>query len=114
MSSASDEIMLAALGELRAALERCSTRSATLISGIDDLVTRHRAGKSWRAIAEETDGPTVLEQVNEAVNEVVEASAVLRREAVHQLREQGMTEAQLAARFHISRQRVSQLAHDKK
>lgn len=85
-----------------------------LVAGIDDLVAQHEAGRSWRDIAELTDGPTVLEQINEAISEVVEAAAVVRREAVQQLLEQGMTQKQVADRFHITHQRVHQLARGKK
>ena len=101
--------MLAALAGLRESLQRCSERTSALTAGIDDLVARFHAGQSWRDIAEATDGPTVLERVNEAVTDVVDAAAALRREAITQLIDQGMTTQKVANRFHISRQRVQQI-----
>ena len=111
-ASSGGEQLLAALAELKAVLSRCAERSAHLVAQIDTAVEEHAAGQSWRAIAEANEGPLLVEQVTNAVNEVIDATAAVRRAGMQQLLDEGMSQKQIASSFNVTHQRVSQLVNE--
>ena len=106
-----DDEVLDALGELIDVLSRRSPRDA--ISARGEVIRAYReAGGRYADLVEQEFRPLVVEMISDHIGELVAASGRLRRAQAAALHAEGMTMEQIAEKFGVSRQRISQLLSD--
>jgi DNA-directed RNA polymerase specialized sigma24 family protein len=101
---------IVAMGQARTAAEiRESARDVAVMWTDDqDATVRDITFRLPQAVQEDMAGAQKREEEGRTA---LEDAAVLRRRAVHALRQEGLSQADTAAVLGISRQRVQQLAH---
>lgn len=82
---------------------------------IADVIAARARGATYREIVELEPGPLLVEMLTEASKSLDAAGAAVRRAETRALYDEGLTMEEIAARFHVSRQRVSALLrHDRR
>lgn len=76
---------------------------------IAHVVAERDRGASYREIVENEPGALLVEMLTEASRSLDAAGAAVRRAETRALYDEGLTMEEIAARFHVSRQRVSAL-----
>ena len=99
----------AALAGLIRALEATADDAARLADRARGLQAQFTRGRRLADLVPTEPRPLVVAQVSEVLERLAEAGAALRRTEARQLVAEGMTQAQVAELFGVSRQRVAAL-----
>ena len=103
---------LRALADLDAALGENARRAKLMKRRIAQIQRQREAGRSYREIVEAEQAPLVVRLLTESGQALAETGARVRRTEALALHEEGMTMDQIAAKFGVTRQRVSGLLRD--
>jgi DNA-directed RNA polymerase sigma subunit (sigma70/sigma32) len=103
---------LRALADLDAALDENTRRAELMKKRIVQIQRERAAGKSYREIVEDQSSPLVVQLITESSHALGETGARVRRTEALALHEEGMTMDQIAAKFGVTRQRVSGLLRE--
>jgi DNA-directed RNA polymerase specialized sigma subunit len=101
-----------ALRDLEGGLEANARRMAQIKRRIAEIRRQRSAGRSYREIVEATQGDLTVQLITEAKQALDEFGARVRREEALALYGEGMTMEEIAAKFGVTRQRVSALLRD--
>lgn len=107
--SRSSELFLTTLEDLLAATNANVERANSIRQRIDDLRAQIAAGTSVEAALAKEPSPLIVELISENIAALQEVGARLRWSEAALLREEGMSVADIARLFRVSRQRVSAL-----
>lgn len=105
-----DEV-LNALRELIDVLERTSPRDR-IIERAHQIEQMRADGLPYAEIATHELRPLVVEMVGEHIDALIDASGRLRRAQARALHDEGLSMAEIAKLFGVTRQRISQLLND--
>jgi DNA-directed RNA polymerase specialized sigma24 family protein len=108
----SDEAFLRALDDLEAALEDNTQRAKAMKRRIASIRKERGNGGTWSTIVSAEAPPLIVQLVSESSRALDEAGSRVRRTEVLALHEEGMTMEQIAAKFGVTRQRVSSLLRE--
>ncbi len=103
---------LRAIADLEKALDENSKRAELMKTRIAEIRRQREAGRSYRQIVDTEDAPLVVRLLTESSRALDETGARVRRTEALALHEEGMTMEQIAAKFGVSRQRVSGLLRE--
>ena len=98
-----------ALESLVEALRANTERNVQAIRRAHHLIEGLRAGTSNIELVTQHDDPLIFELTRQNLEALSEAGSRVRRAQVHALHHEGMSTAQIAAVFGVTRQRISQL-----
>jgi DNA-directed RNA polymerase sigma subunit (sigma70/sigma32) len=101
--------VLAALGEVIAALQESTQRNQTALGRARHMASARASGRPWREIVEGEERPLVVELMTESLDALLEAGSRLRRAKARALHEEGVTMEAIGQLFGVTRQRVSSL-----
>lgn len=105
-----DEVM-AALDDLVEVL--CERSPGDMVAARTAAIREYRAaGGRYSDIVENEFRPLVVEMISAHIQDLVAAAGRLRRAQAAALHAEGMTMDQIAAKFGVTRQRISQLLND--
>ena len=107
--SLSREIFLTTLDDLLIATDANIERANLIKKRIDDLRSQVASGVSVAQALATEPTPLIVELITENISSLQEVGARLRWSEAALLREEGMTAADIARLFGVSRQRVSAL-----
>jgi DNA-directed RNA polymerase specialized sigma24 family protein len=102
-------MVLAALEELLTALQKGGERYETAVRHADVIRSLRERGHPYHEIIPMEKRPLIVESVTECLNELAEASSRFRRAEARALYSEGLTMAEIADLFGVSRQRVARL-----
>jgi hypothetical protein len=105
----SEDALLHALSDLEAALEENIRRAKAMQRRIAEVRRRRSDGATWSSIVSAETPPLIVQLVTENSRALDEHGGRVRRTEVLALHDEGMTMEQIAARFGVTRQRVSSL-----
>jgi hypothetical protein len=103
---------LRALADLREALDANAERTKLMKKRIADIERQRAAGRSYREIVESEDAPLIVSLLTESDRAIGDCGARVRRTEALVLHEEGMTMDRIAAKFGVTRQRVSGLLRE--
>ncbi len=103
---------LRALSDLDTALDDNIERAKLMKRRIAQIHRERAAGKSYREIVEHETDPLIVRLLTQSSKALDEPGARVRRTEALALHEEGMTMEQIAAKFGVTRQRVSSLLSD--
>ncbi len=106
------DAFLRALADLDEALDENIARAEAMKRRSAQIRTERAAGKSYRDIVEAGDDPMIVRLLTESRLALDDAGAHVRRTEALALHDEGMTMEQIAAKFGVTRQRVSGLLSD--
>ncbi len=106
------DAFLRALSDLDEALDENIARAELMKRRSAQIRRERAAGKSYRDIVEAGDDPMIVRLLTESRLALDDAGARVRRTEALALHEEGMTMEQIAAKFGVTRQRVSGLLSD--
>ncbi len=101
-----------AIADLEQALDENVRRAELMKQRIAQIRREREAGRTYREIVDNEDGPLVVRLLTESSRALDETGARVRRTEALALHEEGMTMEQIAAKFGVSRQRVSGLLRE--
>ena len=101
-----------AIAELEQALDANAERAELMKTRIAQIRREREAGRSYREIVDTDDDPLVVRLITESSRALDETGARVRRTEALALHEEGMTMEQIAAKFGVTRQRVSGLLRE--
>ena len=101
-----------ALADLDAALDENARRTELMKTRIAQIRRDREAGRSYREIVDGDRSPLVVQLLTESGQALAETGARVRRTEARALHEEGMTMDQIAAKFGVTRQRVSGLLRE--
>ncbi len=107
--SRSRDVFLATLEDLLNATNANVERTNLIRERIDDLRSQVAAGVSIEEALTNEPNPLIVELITENISSLQEVGARLRWSEASILREEGMSAADIARLFGVSRQRVSAL-----
>ena len=107
-----DDSFLRALSDLDSGLDDNIARAKLMKRRIADIQRDRAAGKSYREIVEGENGPLIVRLLTESSRTLDESGARVRRAEALALHDEGMTMDRIAAKFGVTRQRVSGLLSD--
>ena len=105
----SNDMVLAALEELLSALHRSGERYETAVRHADVIRSLRERGHPYNEIIPMEKRPLIVESITECLNELAEASSRFRRAEARALYSEGLTMAEIADLFGVSRQRIAKL-----
>jgi DNA-directed RNA polymerase specialized sigma24 family protein len=108
----SEDAFLRALGDLEAALEQNWERNKAMRRRIAHIRRERGKGSTWSSIVSAESPPLIVQLVSESTRALDEAGSRVRRTEVLALHDEGMTMEQIAAKFGVTRQRVSSLLRE--
>ena len=100
------------LADLEEALDANIERARLMKKRIAQIRRDREAGKSYREIVEDEQAPLVVRLLTESSRALDETGARVRRTEALALHQEGMTMEQIAAKFGVTRQRVSGLLRE--
>lgn len=100
---------LRALSDLDEALDANIARTRLMKRRIAQIERERAAGASYREIVDGETSPLIVQLLTESRRALDDAGARVRRTEALALHEEGMTMEQIAAKFGVTRQRVSGL-----
>ena len=103
---------LRALLDLDAALDGNVARAEEMKKRIAQIQRERAAGSTYREIVEATEAPLIVKLLRESTRALDDAGARVRRTEALALHEEGMTMDRIAAKFGVTRQRVSGLLRE--
>ena len=103
---------LRALSELDDALDDNIARAKLMKRRIAQIQRQRGDGRSYREIVESQKAPLIVKLVTESTRALDDTGARVRRTEALALHDEGMTMEQIAAKFGVTRQRVSGLLKD--
>ncbi len=106
------DAFLRALADLDEVLEDNITRAQVMKKRIARIEQGRSAGRSYRDIVSSEDSPHVVQHISASRQALDEAGARVRRTEALALHDEGMTMEQIAAKFGVTRQRLSGLLRD--
>jgi DNA-directed RNA polymerase specialized sigma24 family protein len=109
---AGDDAFLDALTDLEAALRENQERTKAMKRRIAHLRRSRQSGGTWSSIVSAETPPLIVQLVTESSRALDESGARVRRTEVLALYDEGMTMEQIAAKFGVTRQRVSSLLRE--
>ncbi|MBV8297631.1 MAG: hypothetical protein JO085_12395 [Acidimicrobiia bacterium] len=109
---ATDDPVLAALGDAAGALRRFATHSAEVLEAFGRVEGLREAGASYEQIAE--CERLFIDFAAGPYKELVDAVSNLRRQQVAAIYEEGMTMAQLGRLLGVTRQRIAVVLEEKR
>jgi len=101
--------VLHALDELVAAARANVSEWEHVISRAERIKELRAGGHPYRAMRIEDDGPTIIDVVSRNQSRLTDAAAAFRRAIARELVAEGMSRAEIARLFGVSRQRVGML-----
>jgi DNA-directed RNA polymerase specialized sigma24 family protein len=104
---AHDDTFLEALTGLEDALDENIARARQMKRRIAQIRRQREAGGDYRDIVSAEKPPLIVQLVTESSRALDEHGARVRRTEVLALHEEGLTMEQIAAKFGVTRQRVS-------
>ncbi len=104
--------VIAALNDLIDALYENIAASRDVIERARRIVELRESGLSFRAIADQTGRPRVVEVITENMQRLHTYGARLRRAQASALHNEGMTMEQIAELFGVTRQRISAILRE--
>ncbi len=108
-----DDSFLRALSDLSDALDANVARVELIKRQIAEIQRERAAGKSYREIVDaEDDDSLVVKLVSQNLRTLDDVGARVRRTKALVLHNEGMTMDQIAAKFGVTRQRVSSLLRE--
>jgi DNA-directed RNA polymerase sigma subunit (sigma70/sigma32) len=108
----SEDAFLRALTDLEAALEDNQARAKAMKRRIAQIRRQRRKGDTWSIIVSAEAPPLIVQLVTESSRALDEHGGRVRRTEVLALHDEGMTMEQIAAKFGVTRQRVSSLLRE--
>jgi DNA-directed RNA polymerase specialized sigma24 family protein len=109
---AHDDAFLEALTGLEDALDENIARARQMKRRIAQIRRERAAGGDYREIVSAEKPPLIVQLVTESSRALDEHGARVRRTEVLALHDEGMTMEQIAAKFGVTRQRVSSLLRE--
>jgi DNA-directed RNA polymerase specialized sigma24 family protein len=109
---ASEDAFLLALSDLEAALDDNVRRAKAIKRRIAQIRRERAKGGTWSSIVSAEAPPLIVQLVSENSRALDEHGARVRRTEVLVLHDEGMTMEQIAAKFGVTRQRVSSLLRE--
>lgn len=103
------ELVLRALDQLAQALGENARDEQVMAERIRDLHKARASGVSWEAILSEEEGIGTMQLLSRMLSRLAAASGTLRKEMVHELRDEGVSVPTIARLFGVTHQRVSNL-----
>ncbi len=103
---------LRALTDLDRALDDNVARAKAMKKRIAQIQRQRAAGKSYTEIVDTKDAPLIVRLLTESAQALDTTGARVRRAVALALHEEGMTMEQIAAKFGVTRQRISGLLSD--
>jgi hypothetical protein len=104
-----DDDVLAALEYLEAVLRETTERNRTAISRADEIRRLRERGHRYSEIVPVEERPLIVELLTQSLNDLSDASSRFRRVEARALYSEGLTMAEIAALFGVTRQRVAAL-----
>ncbi|HVM39386.1 MAG TPA: sigma factor-like helix-turn-helix DNA-binding protein [Acidimicrobiia bacterium] len=101
--------VLSALDRLAQALRRSVDRHRGLVSRLRAYRDARAEGRPYREVMEENGRPHPVEELSESLRELQQHASELRRSEAEAMRDEGMTQEEIASVFGVTRQRVSTL-----
>jgi hypothetical protein len=111
-TSGPDDEALACLSDLAASSGELHDQLTELTQRLVVMTGRHRPGSSYAQMMPLEDRLAMMEQISVAIKALVRSGSRFRRLEARALYAEGLTMAQLATVFGVSRQRVSALLRD--
>jgi DNA-directed RNA polymerase specialized sigma24 family protein len=108
----SEDAFLRALDGLEAALEENTRRSTAMKRRIAQIRRQRSRGATWADIVSAETPPLIVQLVTDSSRALDEHGGRVRRTEVLALHDEGMTMEQIAAKFGVTRQRVSSLLRE--
>jgi DNA-directed RNA polymerase specialized sigma24 family protein len=108
----SEDAFLKALEDLEAALEDNLERNKAMRRRIAQIRRQRSKGATWATIVSAEAPPLIVQLVTESSRALDEHGGRVRRTEVLALHDEGMTMEQIAAKFGVTRQRVSSLLRE--
>jgi DNA-directed RNA polymerase specialized sigma24 family protein len=105
--------VLNALDELVTVLQASTERNRTAIRRAHALRRLRERGHRYGEIVPREERPLIVELLTRTLSELAEASSHLRRVEARALYSEGLTMAEIADLFGVTRQRVSALLHSR-
>jgi DNA-directed RNA polymerase sigma subunit (sigma70/sigma32) len=109
---AEPDSFLRALSDLDTALDDNIARAKLMKKRIAQIRRERAAGRSYRQIVETETSPLLVQLITASRRALDEPGARIRRTEALALHDEGMTMEQIAAKFGVTRQRVSGLLRD--
>jgi hypothetical protein len=111
-TSGPDDEALACLSDLAASSGELHDQLTELAQRLASMTGRHRPGASYAQMMPLEERLAMMEQISVAIKALVRSGSRFRRLEARALYAEGLTMAQLATVFGVSRQRVSALLRD--
>lgn len=108
-----DDPVIAALYNVKEALERNVDAGTQALERVERLISEHQAGRPWSEVIPAEDKPLIVELLSANFERLSTAGSRLRRAQAKALHDEGMTMEQVAACFGVTRQRVSALLKER-
>jgi DNA-directed RNA polymerase specialized sigma24 family protein len=108
----SEDAFLRALDGLETALAENQERAKAMKRRIAQIRRQRANGGTWSSIVSAEQPPLVVQLVSESSRALDEHGSRVRRTEVLALHDEGMTMEQIAAKFGVTRQRVSSLLRE--
>jgi transcriptional regulator with XRE-family HTH domain len=105
------DVVLAALDELVTVLRETTERNRTAIRRAQAIRKLRERGHSYSEIVPMEQRPLIVELLTRSLSELSEAGGRLRRAEARALYSEGLTMAEIADLFGVTRQRVAALLH---
>jgi hypothetical protein len=103
------DAVLAALDNLEAVLRETTERNQTAIRRADEIRTLRERGHPYSEIVPVEERPLIVELLTQSLNDLADASSWFRRVEARALYSEGLTMAEIADLFGVTRQRVAAL-----
>jgi predicted XRE-type DNA-binding protein len=107
-----EDAVLQALDELMAAARHNIVAWVTVMERVEQIRAQRAAGVPYTEIEVPDGSPRIIDAVTENQERLSAAAAQFRRAAARQMQQEGLTAAEIARVFGVTRQRVSALLHD--
>jgi predicted XRE-type DNA-binding protein len=107
-----EDPVLDAAKELGSVIRASVASWMRVLERIEVLHEERGAGTSWPELLESIERPTIVEILSENQEQVTLAGVQFRRAVARMLAEHGMSQAEIAGYFKVSRQRVAALLSD--
>ncbi|MGH2767041.1 MAG: hypothetical protein ACRDKA_14215 [Actinomycetota bacterium] len=101
--------VLAALNELVTVLRETTERNRTATRRAEAIRRLRQSGQQYREIVPSEKRPLIVELLTRSLSELSDASSRLRRVEARTLYSEGLTMAEIADLFGVTRQRVAAL-----
>jgi hypothetical protein len=104
-----DEDVMAALTQLREALQENMRRNDAILERIALIQSHQQSGRPWTQVVGTFDRPLIVEMLSQNIEVLTTAGARLRRAQARALHASGMSMERIAVMFGVTRQRISEL-----